>query len=185
MLVGEPLHPYEMQRRMKPWGKDEVVNLAQRANLYKTIERLHQAGLISVSRTERDQRFPERTVYQITDAGLRVGREWLVEMLSQPRNEFPQFPAALSFIFGLIPDEAQSVLEKRAAVLRENLARHERDLTFDSGSPAPRVTLLDGDYLRMITEAELNWVCAVIDELRSGSLTWNYEELAEAAKSFL
>ena len=185
MLLAEPLHPYEMQRRMKLWGKDDVVNLAQRANLYKTIERLLQAELISVSRTERDQRFPERTVYQITEKGLRVGRKWLVDMLAEPRNEFPQFPAALSFIFGLTPGEALSVLEKRATALRDNLARLERNLTFDSGPPPPRVTLLDGDYLRTMIESELKWVCGVIDELRSGSLTWNYEELAEAAKSFL
>ncbi len=57
MLIGGPLHPYEMQRRMKLWGKDRVVNLAQRASLYKSIERLHQAELIAVRQTERDQRF--------------------------------------------------------------------------------------------------------------------------------
>src|ERR671930_2404586 len=79
MLSGGPLHPYEMQRRMKAWGKEQVVNLAQRANLYKTIDRLHQAGLIAVRQTERDQRFPERTVYELTEAGFRVGRQWLVE----------------------------------------------------------------------------------------------------------
>src|SRR5712691_6080994 len=118
MLIGGPLHPYEMQRRMKLWGKDQVVNLAQRASLYKTIERLHQAGLIAVRQTERDQRFPERTIYELTAAGMRVGREWLIDMLSTPRNEFPRFPAALSFIFGLVPDEALAVLEHRAALLR-------------------------------------------------------------------
>src|SRR6266498_5221193 len=80
MLGGEPLHPDEMQRRMKHWGKDQVVNLAQRANLYKTIDRLREAGLIAVHKTERDQRFQERTVYMLTDEGLRVGRAWLMEM---------------------------------------------------------------------------------------------------------
>src|ERR1700724_966615 len=94
MLAGGPLHPYEMQRRMKLWGKDQVVNLTQRASLYQTIERLLAAGLISVRQIERDQRFPERTVYELTDAGLQVGRDWLVEMLATPRNEYPHFPAA-------------------------------------------------------------------------------------------
>src|SRR5216684_1810476 len=143
MLIGGPLHPYEMQRRMKLWGKDQVVNLAQRGSLYKTIERLHQAGLIAVRQTERDQRFPERTVYELTDAGLRVGREWLVDMLSNPRNEFPQFPAALSFVFGLFPDEALAVLDRRATLVRDHLAKLERDLAGDSGPMPPRVTLLD------------------------------------------
>src|SRR5579859_3563170 len=112
MLAGGPIHPYEMQRRIKLWGKDQVVNVAQRANLYKTIERLRAAGLIVVRQTERDQRFPERTVYELTDAGWQLGRVWLVEMLSTPRNEFPRFPAALSFVFMLMPAEAQAVLER-------------------------------------------------------------------------
>lgn len=185
MLAGEPLHPYEMQRRMKLWGKDQVVNLTQRASLYQTIDRLLAAGLISVRQTERDQRFPERTVYELTDAGLRVGREWLVEMLSTPRNEYPRFPAALAFVFGLTPDEALAVLEQRAAHLRDHLSQLEHALADDSGPRPPRVTLLDGDFLRATTEAELNWVNGVIAELRTGELSWTYAELAEAATAFL
>src|SRR5262245_15182746 len=124
MLGGGPLHPYAIQSRMKAWGKDKVVNVGQRANLYKTIERLRAAGLVAVRKTERDQRFPERTVYELTDQGLGVGREWMTEMLATPRNEFPEFPAALSFVFGLTPAEALAALEQRAERLRPALAEH-------------------------------------------------------------
>lgn len=185
MLMGGPVHPYEMQRRMKLWGKDQVVNVAQRASLYKTIDRLHQAGLISVRSTERDQRFPERTVYELTEAGMRLGREWLVEMLAKPVNEFPRFPAALSFIFALSPEQALGVLEQRATVLADNLVRVERDLDTGGGPAPPRVTLLDGDFVRAMAQAELDWVRGVIDELRSGNLSWTEEELTEAARAFL
>jgi DNA-binding PadR family transcriptional regulator len=185
MLVGEPLHPYEMQRRIKLWGKDQVVNVAQRANLYKTIDRLHQASLIAVRQTERDQRFPERTVYELTEAGLRVGREWLIEMLGSPRNEFPRFPAALSFIMTLAPEEAREVLDRRALAVREMLDELERVLSGADGPLPPRITLIETEYLRAMTQAELDWLCSVIDELRSGTLSWSYEELAEAAKQFL
>jgi DNA-binding PadR family transcriptional regulator len=185
MLIAEPLHPYEMQRRMKLWGKDQVVNLAQRASVYKTIDRLLQAGLIAVRQTERDQRFPERTVYELTEAGKRTGREWLIDMLAMPRNEFPRFPAALAFIFALEPPQALSVLERRAAVLEANLARLERDLHSEPARLAPPVTLLDGDFLRATTAAELTWLRKVIDDLRSGALSWSGQELAEAAESFL
>src|SRR5215471_1935701 len=135
MLGGGPLHPYAIQSRIKAWGKDRVVNVGQRANLYKTIERLRDAGLIAVRATERDQRFPERTVYELTDEGLRVGREWLTEMLATPRNEFPEFPAALSFVFGLKPEEALAALERRAESLRTSEAALDRELTDESGPP--------------------------------------------------
>lgn len=182
LLGGGPLHPYAMQRRIKAWGKDQVVNVGQRANLYKTIDRLHQAGLIAVRQTERDQGFPERTVYELTEEGLRQGREWLADMLSTPRNEFPEFPAALSFVFGLTPEEALAALERRAALLRETLARLDRELAAESGPP--RLFLLETEYLRAVTAAEVSWVSGVVEDLRKGTLTWSYEELTETVKAF-
>ena len=106
LLQAAPLHPYGIQRLLKLWGKDNVINVGQRANLYKTIRRLDQAGLIAVRQTERDQQYPERTVYELTDAGRQVTKEWLTDMLARPRNEYPRFPAALSFIMLLSPAEA-------------------------------------------------------------------------------
>ena len=185
MLAAEPLHPYEMQRRMKLWGKDQVVNLSQRASLYKTIDRLNEAELIAVRHTERDQRFPERTVYELTEEGRRLGREWLINMLSTPRNEFPQFPAALSFIMLLPPDEAYAVLEQRAAAMRSRVAELEYVLSGEAQPLPPRVTLLETEYLCAMARAELTWLNTIIDDLHSGALSWSYEELAEAVKRFL
>jgi DNA-binding PadR family transcriptional regulator len=180
LLVVAPLHPYGMQRLLKLWGKDQVVNVGQRANLYKTIKRLREAGLIAVRQTERDQLYPERTVYELTEAGRRELLEWLSDMLAVPRNEFPQFPAALSFAMLLAPEEARVVLERRAGILREKLARLDRDLQAYSGT-LPRVTLLDDEYVRAVTAAELNWISGVIDDLRTGALTWSEEDLAGLA----
>lgn len=185
MLIGEPLHPYEMQRRMKHWGKDRVVNLGQRASLYKTIDRITRAGLIAIRQTVRDGRFPERTVYELTDEGLRVGRQWLVEMLAKPENEFPRFPAALSFVFGLYPGEALAALEQRTTQLRDSVGELDRELSFETGQSPPAVTLLDSQYLRAMNAAELKWLEGVINELRSGTLTWSGEELRDASKAFL
>ena len=182
VLVSGPLHPYAIQSRMKFWGKDKVVNVGQRANLYKTIERLREAGLVSVAKVERDQRFPERTVYALTEEGLQVGREWLTEMLATPRNEFPEFPAALSFIFGLTPEEARAALERRAERLRNQLQELERELNHESAPPL--LFLLETDYLRRVTEAELGWVDEIAGRLRSGSLSWSEEELREVAGRF-
>ena len=93
-----PMHPYAVQHRLKDWGEDRVVNVGQRAALYKTIARLQEAGLVAVRETGRDQQYPERTVYEITDAGRAAVANWLAEMVALPRNEYPDFPAALSFL---------------------------------------------------------------------------------------
>src|SRR5437588_1908753 len=121
LLEVGPLHPYGLQRLIRRWGKDQVINVEQRASLYKTIQRLLAAGLIAVHTTERDQQFPQRTVYELTGEGRRVEREWLAAMVAEPRNEYPEFPAALSFLMLLGPDEARAVLERRGAALRPRL----------------------------------------------------------------
>jgi DNA-binding PadR family transcriptional regulator len=179
LLHGAPLHPYGMQRLLKLWGKDNVINVGQRANLYKTIRRLDQAGLIAVRQTERDQQYPERTVYELTETGRQVTQEWLTDMLARPRNEYPRFPAALSFIMLLSPAEAADVLEQRAAALRGQLARIEAGLA-DSAF-LPRVVLMDDEYQRAMCNAELAWIDGVVTDLRSGSWNWSYEEFAELA----
>jgi len=179
LLEMGPLHPYGLQRLIRLWGKDTVVNVSQRASLYKTIARLEKAGLIAVRHTERDQRFPERTVYELTDEGRRQGREWLEEMVSTPRNEFPRFPAALSFAMLLGPGDLRTLLERRAEALREQVAGLDRELA-DYGH-LPRVTLIESEYQRAVIAAELDWVDAVATDLRSGELTWSAEELASLA----
>jgi len=180
MLEAGPMHPYGLQRLIKLWGKDQVVNVGQRATLYKTIKRLHQAGLIAVRQTERDQQFPERTVYELTDQGHEQAHEWLVDMLSTPRNEYPEFPAALSFTMLLGPDGTIAALERRIARLDEARAKLEHELGghYDH---LPRVTLLESEYLRAVAVAELDWLNGIVADLRSGALTWTFEELAAAA----
>jgi DNA-binding PadR family transcriptional regulator len=179
LLGYEPLHPYRMQRLMQLWGKDRVVNVGQRANLYKTIKRLHEAGLIAVRQTERDNQYPERTVYELTEEGREQAGIWLTDMLATPRNEFPEFPAALSFVMMLAPEEARAVLENRAVALEEQRAELDRELGAEY-ERLPRVTMLETEYLRAVTAAELEWVTAVAEDLRTGALSWSFEELAAA-----
>jgi DNA-binding PadR family transcriptional regulator len=183
LLEMGPLHPYGIQRLIKQWGKDRVVNVGNRANLYKTIKRLDEAGLIAVRQTERDQQYPERTVYELTEDGRQKAREWLVDMLSTLRNEFPEFPAALSFAMLLGPEQTAAVLEQRAGLLADEVATHQRDLAVYSGS-LPRVTLLDDEYQLAVATAELTWIRKVVNDLRSGLLTWG-DDLAHAAESSL
>ncbi len=180
LLQAAPLHPYGMQRLIKLWGKDQVVNVGQRANLYKTIRRLQQAGLVTVLHTEREQRYPERTVYEITDAGRDAARAWLTDMVAVPRNEFPQFPAALSFVMLLGPEQMLAAMQERARAVAARLADLDVSLEQYSGT-LPRITLMDDEYERAITAAELDWLNGVIEDLRTGKLTWSYEEFAAIA----
>src|SRR6202451_551448 len=142
MLVPGPLHPYGIQRLIKHWGKDKVVNVGQRANLYKTIRRLHEAGLITVRQTERARPYPERTVYELTDEGRRAGLTWLRDMLAAPRNEYPVFPVALSFAMGLDPRELKDLLSQRLAAVQARVAELDSELQGDRET-VPRIALIE------------------------------------------
>ncbi|MFE5289149.1 PadR family transcriptional regulator [Nocardia sp. NPDC056611] len=178
ILHLEPMHPYAIQRRIKEWGKDKVVNVGQRAQLYKTIARLQDAGLVAVRETGRDQQYPERTVYEITDDGRTACLAWINDMVATPRNEFPEFPAALSFLMLLPPDGARIELGRRADAVRAALEQIEAGLAGATEFGLPRVALLEDEYQRAVTAAELNWLHAVLADLADGSLTWSWEMLA-------
>jgi DNA-binding PadR family transcriptional regulator len=184
LLGAGPLHPYAMQRLIKTWGKDEVVNIGQRANLYKTIRRLHEAGLIAVRQTERAQQYPERTVYEVTEEGRSTGMRWLRDMLAIPRNEYPAFPAALSFAMVLDPDEVAGELARRLAAIQDRLARLDSQLQ-GYREAVPRIVLIETEYQHAVVQAEARWLSSVIDDLKSGKLAWDHDQIAaQAAETF-
>ncbi|OLZ68940.1 PadR family transcriptional regulator [Streptomyces sp. IMTB 2501] len=183
LLHLQPLHPYGIQRLIKQWGKDQVVNVSQRASLYRTIDRLLEAGLIAVRETSRDQQYPERTVYEVTDAGRTATRDWLREMLVAPRADYPEFPAALSFTMMLLPQEVAADLSARAAQVRARLGELEAAAGGARQLALPRVTMLEDEYRRAVLTAELDWLDAVTSDLRSGALTWDFETLAALARA--
>jgi DNA-binding PadR family transcriptional regulator len=178
-LIWEgPMHPYRMQQLIEQRGKDRIANVARRNSVYQTIESLRHSGLIAVKETARDEGRPERTVYEITEEGDRTLRLWLSTMLSAPAREFPDFPAALSIVALLTPEVAADLLEQRARRLAERLAELS-----DEGGGVPRLFVIEDEYQRVMTEAELGWVRGVIADLRSGRLAWDPEWILRVAEA--
>jgi DNA-binding PadR family transcriptional regulator len=180
LLYEAPMHPYRMQQLIKERGKDEVINVRERASIYQTIDRLQRAGLIAVVETARDEKRPERTVYQLTEEGRETTRDWLRELLSTPAREFPAFPAALAFLPLLTPEDALRQLEVRIIRLEAELARVEVEIA-GAARIVPRLFLIESEYLRAALHAELEWVRSIADDLRDGRLTWDEEWLRAVA----
>ena len=170
LLHYQPLHPYGIQRLIKQWGKDQVVNVEQRTSLYRTIERLLAAGLIAVRETGRDPRYPERTVYEVTEAGRQTARRWLEEMLAEPRQEYPEFPAALSHVLMLEPAELTEVLERRAQRLAGTLATLDANTAAEAGHGLPRIAMLENEYQRAVLAAEARWVTETVSRAPFGPI---------------
>src|SRR5262245_17073528 len=142
LLYEAPMHPYRMQQLIKERGKDEVINVRQRASLYQTIDRLVRAKLIVVRETAREEKRPERTIYELTEEGRETMLIWLRERLSIPAREFPEFPAALAYLPLLTPEEAQFQLERREQALMTEVGRIDAELRRAAGI-IPRLFLIE------------------------------------------
>jgi DNA-binding PadR family transcriptional regulator len=182
MLSEAPMHPYRMQRLIKERGKDEVINVTQRASLYQTIQRLEREGLICAQQTIRDDKRPERTVYEISPSGRAVVLQWMREILSTPAAEYPEFPAAISFLPLLAPQDALRQFEARAKAIEAELGRMDEGLK--QAAQVPRLFLLEYEYLRAAQVTELAWVKSVVEDLRAGRLTWSDAWLRKVAAQF-
>lgn len=174
LLYEEPMHPYRMQQLIKERGKDEVINVSQRASLYQTINRLLRVKLIAIRETERDEKRPERTIYELTEKGRETLLTWMREILSKPTREFPNFPVALAYLPLLSPEDARSQLEDRASALATEMERLDTELRHGI-EIVPRLFLVETEYLRNIVYTELQWVQSLIADLRSEQLTWTDE----------
>lgn len=182
LLAGGPMHAYRIQKLIKDYGKDRVVNVRQRASVYQTIERLLKLGLIRVEGVDRAEGRPERTVYAITDTGLATARTWVKEMLATTGSEFPEFPVGLSFLMMLTPQEAAAQLEVRLAAVEERIA--EVAPMLDGSSGLARIYLVEEEYGHALLVAERRWLGALIADLRAGAVTWSEEGLRQAAAEF-
>jgi DNA-binding PadR family transcriptional regulator len=167
------MHPYEMQRLIRQRKKDEFLDL-KRGSLYHNIERLERAGLIAPVETTRQGKRPERTVYRLTESGLSELLCWLRELLSNPTRGSVSFLAALSFLGHLTPADALEQLSTRAGLLEAQIEAMDvglRDLVPRLG----RLLMLETEYARTMHLSELDWTRSLIDDIRSGILSWNPE----------
>lgn len=178
---GQPaLHPDKMQRLIKDRGKDEVINVGQRASLYRTIDRLRRTGLIRVVESRRDDKRPERTLYALTDEGRTTWREWILDALATPTRNYSEFPAAIAFMPLLDPGDVLEQLEKRRVKLTSELDRITLPAT--DSTEWGRLFDLEMEYLRVATAAELGWISTIVRDLRSGTITWDREWLNQLAE---
>jgi DNA-binding PadR family transcriptional regulator len=171
MLTEEPMHAYRMQQLIKERHKDDVVNVTQRTSVYQTIERLLRDGLVMVESTARAENRPERTIYRITDAGRDTLREWLHDMLSTPAREYPEFPAALSFLPSLTRREAVGALTTRISRLEQRLKELDDELAH-GGTFLPRIFLIESEYQRQVFATELDYVRSLVDDIKARRITW-------------
>ncbi len=168
-LSERPMHPYEVATTLRQRQKHDSVRLNY-GSLYAVVASLERRGLITPQETKRAGRLPERTVYNVTDAGLIEAHDWLTDLISTPIKDYPSFEAALSFLPALPPDDVAELLSERAQRLEMALVQAcaTRELAQKHG--LPRLFWVETEFRDILLEAELAYVRRLAQDIAEGTL---------------
>jgi DNA-binding PadR family transcriptional regulator len=167
MLNERPMYPYEMASTLRERGKDNAIKINW-GSFYTVVQNLEKYGFIEAIEVAREGRQPERTTYQITDAGRDELKDWLRELLSVPDREHSSFEAALGESAVLPPDELIGLLRQRLAALEEANDRLQAELA-TLVSQVPRLFLIESEYYLAQRRAEEEWVRGLLKEFTGGT----------------
>jgi DNA-binding PadR family transcriptional regulator len=167
LLTQRPMYPYEMASMLRGRGKDNAIKVNW-GSFYTVVQNLEKYGFIEAVEVVREGRQPERTTYQITDAGRAELMDWLRELLSVPEREHSSFEAALGESAVLPPDELIDLLQQRLATLEEANGRIQAELA-TVVTQVPRLFLIESEYYLAQRRAEEEWVRALLKEFTSGA----------------
>jgi DNA-binding PadR family transcriptional regulator len=168
-LYEKPMHPYEISQTLRERGVDRSVRL-NFGSLYSVVEGLEKRGLIQGGEKIREGRRPERTVYEITEAGTTEMTDWLVELVSIPVKEYLQFEAGLALLGAIHPDEVVGLLRQRVAAMESTIEQDTAEVTDIIRRGLPRLFLLEAEYQTALQQAEVQWVRQLIADIESGRL---------------
>lgn len=164
-VAQRPMHPYEMGRTLRGWGKDQDMGIKW-GSLYTVVRNLAKHELLEAVESSRQGARPERTVYRITGAGRAELLDWVRELVSTPQVEHPMFTAGLSVLSVLPPTEAVELLRRRAELLDAEIAARRASLESHARDVA-RLFLIEDEYELAMREAEAAWVRSTLEDLAS------------------
>lgn len=181
LLRERPMHPYEMRRIMKIRHKDDRLDLKP-GSLYNAVSWLTEKGFIEAVKTDRKGRRPQRTTYSILPAGQSRLADWIGEMLCEVRREVSSFSVGLDHLVHLSPKQAIERLKGRCDALDVEISRLGTSLQ-DLINRVGRINLVEVEYDLALFRAQREWLGRLIEDLRSGRLQWNTEQILEAVRT--
>lgn len=171
ILVEGPAHPYRLhlelkRRRLASSGK------VSRGTLYNVIRAMEKQGWVDAGAADTEGNRPERVPYSLTVAGFEELRRCVEEQIRKPVWSPDGFFHSISHIGVLGRTGARDALRERSAHLKE---QNERDAIAHANAlaeGAPRLFVIEAEYLLHNRRAELRWVERIADEIETGDLKW-------------
>src|SRR5438874_10862713 len=170
LLNERPMHPYEILGVMRQRELTNVMKVNQ-SSLYSVIEAIQREGLIVPAETQREGRYPERTIYATTEAGRVTLIDWLRSLIRQPTVEYTAFATGLAFLGNLPPEEVLTLLEEHIRHLREEISSTQATLQRGAQLGVDRIFLIEDLYTVTLLQARYDFIQQLIREINDGTLT--------------
>jgi DNA-binding PadR family transcriptional regulator len=168
-LYERPMHPYEMATTMRERGKEASIKINY-GTLYSVVQSLQKYGMIEALQTEREGRRPERTIYEITEAGKMELFDWLGDLISTPAKDPLPFESGLSLLGVFSPEEAVRLLRLRSTRLEAELLASTAMEELATSRKLARLFLVELEYRLVLQRAELEWVTRLVREIEDDTL---------------
>lgn len=171
LLAERPMHPYEMYQLLMARSEDRLLKVRP-GTLYHAVGRLSEHGLVGAAGTDREGNRPERTTYEISEAGRRALASRLEDMLAVPTNEYPGFPLAIAEAHNLPRERVLDLLDRRLEALDSQLRDLERGEQAVTERKIEQKYWIDLCYQQTLLRADIGWIRGFQEDLRTGRIGW-------------
>ena len=156
LLAQRPRHGYDLRAAFVAVMGGELNWDVKPAQIYTTLERLEQAGLVQCESDLGEGEEPSRRVYAITPAGRDDLHEWFASGIT-PEHQRDEF--FIKLMVGLVcgeADPARLIQTQRAHLFQDlHAATNLRD-SYDPQTEMAQILLLDKSIMHL--EADLRWL---------------------------
>ncbi|HZD60648.1 MAG TPA: PadR family transcriptional regulator [Anaerolineae bacterium] len=166
LLEQRPRHGYELHAAFEAVVGGEEVWDVKPAQIYTTLSRLKESGLVVEKALEQDGG-PEKRIYEITAEGRQKLDDWFARPVAGRHQRDKFFVKLMLSLATEKADQFKIIYTQRASLYREL-----HDLTTQRGSSDPaselaHIMMLDRAIMHL--EADLRWLDMIearIDEIR-------------------
>jgi DNA-binding PadR family transcriptional regulator len=155
LLLQSPRHGYELRSAFEAVVGGEANWDVKPAQVYMTLARLEEAGLVTVKATGKGAG-PEKRIYSVTRAGREGFRSWLA-LPVKSEHQRDEFFLKLMLTLATGEEEPRKVIYTQRNSLYQQL--HELTVQRDSSNPQTDLAhILLLDQAIMHVEADLRWL---------------------------
>ncbi len=149
-------HGYRIRKALEERHMDRWADVRY-GSIYAGLQRLTSEGLLEEAGQEQEGRGPPRTLYRITDEGLRERDRLLRELAARPRLAADPVDVALAFCHFLPGEEMAALLDERLAAVADRIdqIRSTRRLAVRGAGPGVKALvddLVEHSWQRLKTE---------------------------------